>query len=107
MPRLIDAGEDIRGSKPVFNAGTAVAYGLSKEEALTSITLNAARILGIADITGSIEVGKDANIVVSEGDILDMKSSIIDYAFIQGRTIDLNNKHSQLYERYKFKYGLK
>ncbi|MDQ3551348.1 MAG: amidohydrolase family protein [Bacteroidota bacterium] len=88
-----------------FNAGTAVAYGLTKEQALQAITLNAARILGIADRTGSIEVGKDANIIISEGDILDMKTSIITDAFIQGRKIDLTDKHKQLNERYEIKYG--
>ncbi len=90
-----------------FNAGTAVAYGLSKEEALSAITLNAANILGISDKTGSIESGKDANIVVSEGDILDMRTSIVTKAFIQGRQVDLNNKQKQLAERYETKYGIK
>ena len=90
-----------------FNAGTAAAYGLTKEEALTAITLNAASILGIADKTGSIETGKDANIVVSEGDILDMRTNIINNAFIQGRQIDLNNKQIQLAEKYEKKYGIK
>ena len=90
-----------------FNAGTAAAYGLSKEEALSAITLNAANILGIADKTGSIETGKDANIVVSEGDILDMRTNIITQAFIQGRQIDLNNKQKQLAEKYEAKYGIK
>jgi imidazolonepropionase-like amidohydrolase len=83
------------------------AYGLSKEEALASITLNAAKILGIDQTTGSLEKGKDANIVVSEGDILDMRTSLIDLAFIQGRQIDLNNKQIQLFEKYKYKYGIK
>jgi imidazolonepropionase-like amidohydrolase len=95
-----------RGKNLPFNAGTAVAYGLTKEEALTSITLNAAKILGIADRTGSIEAGKDANIVVSTGDILDMRSNNITNAIIQGRTIDLTDKHRQLYEKYMYKYGL-
>jgi imidazolonepropionase-like amidohydrolase len=90
-----------------FNAGTASAYGLTKEEALSSITINAATILGIADKTGSIETGKDANIVVSEGDILDMRTNIITQAFIQGRQIDLNNKQKQLAEKYETKYGIK
>lgn len=90
-----------------FNAGTASAYGLSKEEALSAITLNAANILGIADKTGSIETGKDANIVVSEGDILDMRTNIVTQAFIQGRQVDLNNKQKQLAERYETKYGIK
>lgn len=90
-----------------FNAGTAGAYGMTKEEALSAITLNAAKILGIADKTGSLEVGKDANIVVSTGDILDMKSSVITRAYIQGREVSLEDKHKQLYERYKYKYDLK
>jgi imidazolonepropionase-like amidohydrolase len=96
-----------RGKNLPFNAGTAAAYGLSKEEALSAITLNAAKILGIADRTGSIETGKDANIVISEGDILDMRSSNISLVMIGGRIVSLTDKHKQLYERYKMKYGLK
>jgi imidazolonepropionase-like amidohydrolase len=96
-----------RGRNLAFNAGTAVAYGLTKEEAIQAITLNAAKILGVADKTGSIEVGKDANIVISDGDILDMKSSVITHAFIQGRQIDLNDKHKMLNERFNQKYKLK
>lgn len=96
-----------RGRNLPFNAGTAVAYGLDKEAALSAITLNTAKILGIDDVTGSIEKGKDANIIVSEGDLLDMHSSIILHAFIQGRKIELNDKHKQLYERYKHKYAIK
>ena len=104
---LSDNDGTTRGRNLMFNAGTAVTYGLTKEEALSAITLNAAKILGIAERTGSIEEGKDANIVLSNGDILDMKTSVIDFAFIQGRMIDLHNKHTQLYDRYKYKYGLK
>ena len=96
-----------RGKNLPFNAGTAVAYGLTKEQALTSITLNAAKILGIDDKTGSIEKGKDGNIVISEGDILDMRSSKIGLVMIQGRIVSLDDKHKQLYERYMYKYGLK
>ena len=87
-----------------FAAGQTVAYGLTKEEALQTITLNNARILGIDDRTGTIEKGKDANIVVSTGDILDMKTNNIEYAFITGRSIDLDNKHKQLYRRFQAKY---
>lgn len=96
-----------RGKNLPFNAGTAVAYGLSKEEALSAITLNAAKILGIADRTGSIENGKDANIVISEGDILDMRSSNITQVMIGGRIVNLTDKHKQLNDRYIYKYGLK
>lgn len=104
---ISDDDANTRSRNLPFNAGTAAAYGLTKEEALSAITLNAAKILGVADKTGSIEVGKDANIVISEGDILDMKSSIITHAFIQGRSVDLTDKHKQLAERYKLKYGIK
>ncbi|HRP56823.1 amidohydrolase family protein [Agriterribacter sp.] len=90
-----------------FNAGTAAAFGLTKEEALSAITLNAAKILGIAGKTGSIEAGKDANMVICEGDILDMRTSIITHAFIQGREVNLASKQTQLYERYMRKYGFK
>jgi imidazolonepropionase-like amidohydrolase len=96
-----------RGKNLPFNAGTAAAYGLTKEQALQAITLNAAKILGIANKTGSIEVGKDANIVISTGDILDMRSNNITHAFIQGRHLDLTDKHKQLYDRYKYKYDIK
>ena len=102
-----DSHEESRFRNLMFEAGTASAYGLTKEEALAAITLNAAKVLGIDDRTGSIEVGKDANIIVSEGDILDMRSSIISNAIIQGRQVSLQNKQTQLYERYMNKYGLK
>ena len=104
---LNDDDPQNRGRNLMFNAGTAAAYGLGKEGALQAITLNAAKILGVADRTGTLEVGKDANIVISEGDILDMKSSIITDAFIQGRAVAITSKHKQLYDRYKHKYEIK
>ena len=91
-----------------FLAGEAVAYGnMTPEEALMYITSNAAHILGIDNTTGTLAEGKDANIIVSDGDILDMKTNNIIYAFIQGREINLNNKQKDLYEIYKEKYGIK
>jgi imidazolonepropionase-like amidohydrolase len=102
-----DEDGQTRGRNLPFNAGTAVAYGLTKEQALQAITLNPARILGIADKAGSLEVGKDANLVISEGDILDMRTSRITDAFIQGRKIDLTDKHKQLNEKYQQYYGIK
>ncbi|MET0636476.1 MAG: amidohydrolase family protein [Chitinophagaceae bacterium] len=104
---ISDDDPQTRGRNLAFNAGTAAAYGLSKEEALQAITLNAAAVLGVADKTGSIEVGKDANIIISEGDILDMKSQNVTDAFIQGRKIDLNDKQKMLNNRYLEKYNLK
>lgn len=104
---ISDDDGQTRGRNLPFNAGTAATYGLSKEEALQAITLNAAKVLGIAEKTGSIEVGKDANIIISEGDILDMRTSVVTDAFIQGRKIDLTDKHKLLNERYKHKYQQK
>ncbi len=103
---ISDDDSQTRGRNLAFNAGTAAAYGLSKEEALAAITLNPAKIMGVADRTGSIEVGKDANIVVSEGDILDMKSSNVTFALIQGRQIDLTDKHKLLNRRFEEKYEI-
>lgn len=102
-----DTDDSNRGRNLAFNAGAAVGYGLDKEAAIQAITLNAAKILGVADKTGSIEVGKDANIIISSGDILDIKTSKVTDAFIQGRKINLDNKQSQLNERYNIKYGIK
>jgi imidazolonepropionase-like amidohydrolase len=104
---LNDTHEEARYRNLSYNAGTAVTYGLTKEQALQAITLNSAKILGIDDKTGSLEAGKDANIIISAGDILDMKSSTVTDAFIQGRKVSLDNKQLQLYERYKYKYAIK
>ena len=101
-----DGHEETRYRNLMFNAGVAAAHGLTKEQALQAITLNSAKILGVDDRTGSLEAGKDANIVVSDGDILDMRTSVIEHAFIQGREVSLENKQTQLYHRYMTKYGL-
>jgi imidazolonepropionase-like amidohydrolase len=91
----------------MFMAGTAVNYGLTKEQALASITSSTAKILGVDDRIGTLAKGKAASLTVSEGDILDMKKSAINYAFIDGRSIDLNNKQKELNLKFSQKYGLK
>ncbi len=88
-----------------FYAGTAVAYGLDKNEALKMLTLNTATILGIDDFAGSLEKGKDATLFISEGDALDMRTNLITKAFIQGRAISLESHQTELYKRYSKKYG--
>ncbi|MEN0006182.1 MAG: amidohydrolase family protein [Bacteroidota bacterium] len=87
-----------------FQAGHAVGFGLDYEKAVAAITLNTAKILGIADRVGSIEKGKDATLIVTSGDALDMRTSVVEHAFIQGRTVDLTNKQRELYEKFKTKY---
>ncbi|MFK5878127.1 MAG: amidohydrolase family protein [Flavobacteriaceae bacterium] len=88
-----------------FYAGTYAAYGLDKEEALKLITSNPAKIMGIDDIVGTLEVGKDATLFISEGDALDMRTNILSHAFIQGREISLETHQTELYERYMEKYS--
>lgn len=90
-----------------FMAGTVAAWGLDKEKALQAITLNTAKILGVDKTTGSIEIGKDATLFISDGDALDMKSNKIEQAFIQGRNINLDNLHKQLDKKFSDKYGIK
>ncbi len=104
---ISDDDGQTRGRNLPFNAGTAVTYGLTKEQALAAISLNAAKIMGVSDKTGSIEPGKDANIIISSGDILDMSTSNVTDAFIQGRKINLDDKQKQLNDRYEQKYELK
>lgn len=88
-----------------FFAGTAAAYGMDKEDAVALITGNAAKILGIEDIAGTLAVGKDATLFISEGDALDMRTNLISKAFIQGRDISLETKHTELWKRYAKKFG--
>jgi len=90
-----------------FLAGTAAAYGLTKEQALQAVTFNTAKILGIDKTIGSLEDGKDATLFISTGDALDMRTNHVEYAYIKGVAIDLSNEQQALYEKYKKKYGLK
>lgn len=88
-----------------FYAGTVTAYGASKADALKMITSNTAKILGIDDMLGTLEPGKDATLFISEGDALDMRSNKISHAFIQGREISLESHQTELAKRYTDKYG--
>lgn len=93
-----DRGSEIR-TLP-YNAGMAAAHGLSKTDALKSVTLWPAQIFGVGDRMGSIDVGKMANIVVTTGDILEAKTDT-KYLFIDGREVPLDNKHTQLNALFK------
>lgn len=90
-----------------FLAGTCVAYGLDKEQALQLITYNTAKILGIDATCGTLEQGKDATLFISEGDALDMRTNKVTHAFIQGRMLNLDTHQSDLYKKYKSKYNQK
>lgn len=86
-----------------YHAATAVAYGLSADAAMRSITVNAAELLGVGDQLGSLEAGKAATLIITDGNPLEITTSV-EMAFIDGRAIDLKNKQSALYEKYREKY---
>jgi imidazolonepropionase-like amidohydrolase len=83
-----------------YQAGMAGGFGLSKEDALKSVTLYAAQVLGIADKVGSLEAGKIANVVVTDGDILEPTTNVRE-VFINGRRLPLTSRHTELYRQFK------
>jgi imidazolonepropionase-like amidohydrolase len=86
-----------------YHAATAVAFGLDQDQAIRSITLSPAEIFGVADRVGSLEVGKDATLIVTDGNPLEI-STQTKLAFIQGRRVDLSNKQTRLRDKYLQKY---
>ncbi|MCA9311966.1 MAG: amidohydrolase family protein [Phycisphaerales bacterium] len=86
-----------------YHAATAVAYGLDHDAALRSITLSAAELLGVGDRLGSLEADKAATLILTDGDPLEITTHV-QRAFIDGREIDLANKQTALYEKYREKY---
>ncbi|QDU75586.1 imidazolonepropionase [Bremerella volcania] len=86
-----------------YHAATAVAFGLSKEDAIRAITLSPAEILGVAARVGSLEKGKDATLFLCDGDPLEAATQI-QSAWIAGKPVDLSNKQTMLYEKYQQKY---
>ncbi len=88
------------------HAASAVAFGLPEEEALRSITIGAARILGIDDLVGSIEPGKEATLMVTDGNALELWTRK-EMVFIRGRQIEMRDKHLRLYEQYIEKHRQK
>ena len=88
-----------------FYVGTTIAYGVDAREALKSVTLNPAKILGIDDQYGTIEMGKKATLFLSQGDAFDMRTNDVTYAYIDGRLISLENHQKRKYEKFKAKYA--
>lgn len=97
----ISTGDDGASVRDLpYHAGMAAAFGLPPAEALKAVTLYPAQILGVATEVGSLEVGKLANIVVTDGDILDARTNV-KYLFIKGRQIPLTSRHTELYDQFK------
>ena len=93
-----DAGAEVRNLAQY--AGMAAAYGLSKADAVKSVTLYPAQIMNVADRLGSIEAGKMANLVVTDGDLLEIRTRIR-YLFIDGRPVVLTSRHTELNDAFK------
>jgi imidazolonepropionase-like amidohydrolase len=83
-----------------YHAAWASAHGLDREEALKSVTIRPAEILGIDGRTGSLEPGKDADLIVTTGDPLEVLTDVV-WMFIAGRPVSLESKHTRLYEKFK------
>jgi len=92
------------GRNLAFTAGTLVSYGLEKEQALMLITSNLAKILGIDKSYGTLEVGKSATLIVTEGDALDMRGNKLEAAYIDGRKLNLEGRQQELEKRFLEKY---
>ncbi|WP_420148804.1 amidohydrolase family protein [Spirosoma sp.] len=91
-----------------FLAGTAAGFGVTDhEEALKMVTSNTAKILGVENLVGTLEKGKQATLFISSGDALDMRTNVIEHVFIQGRKVNLDDRHKRLYKTYKDKYEQK
>ena len=97
---ITGGGESQKVRNLAQHAAMAAAFGLSREEALKSITLGAAEILGAGSRLGSIEPGKDANLVVTNGDIFEVMTQVRQ-AFVEGKPVNLSSKQSGLYERWR------
>ena len=116
LPALLQAGnvqfciqnaggmEAMNARNIPFLAGTAMAYGLTEEQAIRSVSLSSCEILGIDKMYGSLEVGKSATLFVSDGNALDMRTNNLALGMIDGVFMSLENMQSDLYKKYTEKY---
>ena len=93
-----DNGPNVRNLP--YYAGMAAAFGLPKADALKAVTLYPAQIMNVGDRMGSIEVGKMANLVVTDGDLLETRTTVR-HLFIDGREVNLTSRHTELYDAFK------
>ncbi len=104
VPVAFTEGTDRFGASGIRNipygAAQAMAFGLSRDEAIRGLTLYPARMLGLADRLGSIEAGKEATLIVVDGDILDIRRRVT-RMWIRGEDVSLESRHTRLYERYR------
>jgi imidazolonepropionase-like amidohydrolase len=84
----------------IHQAAAAVAFGFPRDRALAALTLEPARLLGVADRIGSLEPGRDATLIVTDGDLLDIRSEVV-AAYLDGKPLDMSDKQKRLWERYR------
>ena len=100
MKFAISGGADALGTDRLpYDAGVAVAFGLPEEEAVKAVTINAAEMMGLDDRIGSLEVGKQATLMITTGTPIDMTSDI-EQAYIQGRELDMNDIQKHFFQKY-------
>jgi imidazolonepropionase-like amidohydrolase len=98
-----DTSDDVR--ELPFDVEYAIAYGLPRDVALAAVTLNPARFFGLEDRLGSLDVGKQADLVVLDGMPFHVKTHVVT-ELINGKVVDLSNRQTEIYEYYKKKYGI-
>jgi imidazolonepropionase-like amidohydrolase len=98
----ISSAEDFHGGSrnTPYHAAWSAAHGLDRDEALKTVTLYPAEILGVADRVGTLDVGKDADLILTTGDPLEVVTDVV-YEFIKGRPVLLESKHTRLYEKFR------
>lgn len=100
IPFAIQSGEAHNTRNLPYNAGSCAAFGLPKDEALKAVTIYPARIWGVADRLGSLEVGKNASLIVTDGDPLELRTNV-KRVFISGEDVPMDSRHTLLYEKFQ------
>jgi len=96
----IRSAEDHNARNLPYHAAACAAFGLPKDVALKAVTIFPAQIFGVADRIGSLEVGKMANVIVTDGDPLEIRTNV-KRVFINGEDIPMESRHTQLYEKFR------
>jgi imidazolonepropionase-like amidohydrolase len=99
---IVGSSSAANANRLPFEAGTAAAFGLPLDEALKSLTVYPAQILGLDDRLGTLEAGKDASLIITTGNPIEYSTQVIQ-AYVRGRKSDMNDAHKELYETYSEK----
>ena len=100
IPFAIQSSDSHNTRNLPYHAGSCAAFGLPKDEALKAVTIYPARIWGVADRLGSLEVGKNASLIVTDGDPLEFRTNV-KRVFIGGEDVPMDSRHTLLYEKFR------